>query len=173
MSRREVAEYDLVALVDSLALFDWSEDSSLRLFQKHFVVQHCLYSLRLEHFTDHTIYISPLQVRLLAIDEAGGDQSVSDEVNHNLQDYYLDLENLVSVTREEVSDLLANFWKKYHAHQNQDQHLKQLGLAPGATWNQVQERYRELAGKFHPDRGGDAEAFVQIRRAFEELKKRY
>lgn len=98
---------------------------------------------------------------------------MSGETKSELADYYLDLENLASATSENVSELLANFWKKYQAYQNRDEHLKQLGLEPGASWEHVQDRYRELAGKLHPDKGGDAEAFVQIRQAFEALKKRY
>ena len=172
VSRNEVGEYELVTLVDGLGLFCWSGDFSLRLFQKHFVVQHCLYSLRREHFPDCAIHITPLRIRLLTVAEKGQEQAVSDEVKNELADYYLDLENLTTATSEEVSELLANFWKKYHAHQNQDEHLKQLGLHAGANWEQIQERYRELAGKLHPDKGGDAEAFVQIRQAFEALKKR-
>lgn len=162
-----------MTVVDDLGLFVWSEDFNLRLFQKHFVVQHCLYTLRQEHFPHYAIQITPLKIRLLTGVENDQKLAVSEETKRELVAYYLDLENLAVATSEDVSELLANFWKKYQAYQNQDEHLKHLGLEPGASWEQVQERYRELAGKLHPDKGGDAEAFVQIRQAFEALKKRY
>ncbi len=172
LANGDVAEYDLVCLVDESSLFAWSGDFTLRLFQKHFVVQHCLYSLRREKFPDYTIHISPVRIRLLKVGK-GDDQSVSHEVNTELANYYLDLANLDSVTSEEVSELLASFWRKFHAHENQDKHLKQLGLESGASWEAVQERYRELAGRMHPDKGGDAEQFIQVRQAFEALKTRF
>lgn len=168
-----VGEYDLVTLVDDLGIFSWSADNRLRLFQKHFIVQHCLYSLRRERYPDYSIQITPLRIQLLRGVGEGRDRAVSDEMKNDLTNYYLNLENLNTVSIEGVNELLTGFWKNYHAYQNRDEHLKQLGLESGASWEQVQERYRELAGKLHPDRGGDAEAFVQIRQAFEALKKRY
>lgn len=173
MSNIEAGEYELVTIVDGLGLFVWSEDFNLRLFQKHFVVQHCLYRLQRECLPHYSIQITPLKIRLLTDTEKGQSQAVSDDPKRELAEYYLNLENLAAATSEDVSELLANFWKKYQAYQNRDEHLRQLGLEPGAGWEQVQERYRELAGKLHPDKGGDAEAFVQIRQAFEALKKRY
>jgi curved DNA-binding protein CbpA len=34
----------------------------------------------------------------------------------------------------------------------------------------VKEVYRILVGKFHPDVGGDANLFIEVRRAFELIK---
>src|SRR5688572_13276561 len=42
---------------------------------------------------------------------------------------------------------------------------EQLGVAREATPDQIRKAYRKRAKKSHPDGGGDAEAFVELRRA--------
>jgi len=44
-----------------------------------------------------------------------------------------------------------------------------LGLAPGATPDEVKSAYRKRALETHPDRGGDADAFREVQRAYEKL----
>jgi hypothetical protein len=46
-----------------------------------------------------------------------------------------------------------------------------LGLPEGATAEQVKARYRELALRHHPDRGGDPEQFHCVRSAYEEARR--
>ncbi len=43
-----------------------------------------------------------------------------------------------------------------------------LGLAPGATVEQVKRAYRAKALETHPDRGGDPEAFRRVQKAYEQ-----
>lgn len=45
--------------------------------------------------------------------------------------------------------------------------FKQLGLAEGATPDEVKGAWRKLASALHPDRGGDASEFTRMRRAYE------
>lgn len=45
--------------------------------------------------------------------------------------------------------------------------LKQLGLAEGATPDEVKGAWRKLASTLHPDRGGGASEFTRMRRAYE------
>jgi DnaJ-class molecular chaperone len=40
-----------------------------------------------------------------------------------------------------------------------------LGLIPGASPNRVTAKYKELAWKVHPDRGGEAGAFARLAEA--------
>ena len=47
-----------------------------------------------------------------------------------------------------------------------------LGLAAGASLDEVKRAYRKLALETHPDRGGDAEAFTEVQRAYERLAAR-
>ena len=45
-----------------------------------------------------------------------------------------------------------------------------LGLPRGATQEQVRTKYRELAARYHPDRGADSWIFKRIREAYEALE---
>ena len=43
-----------------------------------------------------------------------------------------------------------------------------LGLPESATSDEVKARWRDLAFKHHPDKGGDTSEFSKYRRAYEE-----
>ena len=47
-----------------------------------------------------------------------------------------------------------------------------LGLEPGADLESVRRAFRERAKETHPDRGGDPEAFIRVREAYERLRER-
>jgi len=47
-----------------------------------------------------------------------------------------------------------------------NQARKLLNLPERASLADVKEAYRRLAGKYHPDRGGDAEKMRQLNRAY-------
>lgn len=51
------------------------------------------------------------------------------------------------------------------------QALSVLGLPPNATRQQIKRRYRTLAKKYHPDRGGDQRQMQRIIAAYELLMK--
>ena len=51
------------------------------------------------------------------------------------------------------------------------QALAVLGLPPDATQQQIKRRYRELAKKYHPDRGGDQKEMRRIIAAYQLLMK--
>lgn len=44
-----------------------------------------------------------------------------------------------------------------------------LGLAPGATADEVKKAFRKKAIREHPDKGGDAEKFKKLTEAYEIL----
>lgn len=48
-------------------------------------------------------------------------------------------------------------------------HYKTLGLAPGASDDEIKKAYRKLAMKHHPDRGGNEAEFKRIKEAYEAL----
>ncbi len=48
--------------------------------------------------------------------------------------------------------------------------LRTLGLADPVEAAAIQYRYRQLAMRHHPDRGGDIEAFIAIQRAMATLR---
>lgn len=47
--------------------------------------------------------------------------------------------------------------------------LSMLGLSQGATIEEIKKRFRELALKYHPDKGGDSEMFIKIFDAYKKL----
>jgi curved DNA-binding protein CbpA len=51
--------------------------------------------------------------------------------------------------------------------------LKVLGLPPNATPLQIKRRYRALAKRHHPDRGGDPKQMQRIIAAYELLMKEH
>lgn len=51
------------------------------------------------------------------------------------------------------------------------QALNVLGLPSNATPQQIKRRYRELAKRYHPDRGGDAREMQRIIAAYQFLIK--
>jgi curved DNA-binding protein CbpA len=51
------------------------------------------------------------------------------------------------------------------------QALSILGLPPNATPQQIKRRYRVLAKRYHPDRGGDQQQMQRIIAAYEFLTK--
>ena len=51
------------------------------------------------------------------------------------------------------------------------QALAVLGLPPTATRQQIKRRYRSLAKRYHPDRGGDQRQMRRIIAAYELLMK--
>lgn len=51
------------------------------------------------------------------------------------------------------------------------QALRVLGLPANATPEQIKRRYRSLAKRYHPDRGGDPREMQRIIAAYELLSK--
>ena len=51
------------------------------------------------------------------------------------------------------------------------QALAVLGLSPNATPQQIKRRYRALAKRYHPDRGGDRQQMQRIIAAYELLAR--
>ncbi|GAA5990810.1 hypothetical protein JCM10908_000027 [Rhodotorula pacifica] len=49
---------------------------------------------------------------------------------------------------------------------NTAQHYRTLGIEPGSTEVQVRTAFKALARQHHPDKGGDAEKFKEIRHAY-------
>ena len=47
--------------------------------------------------------------------------------------------------------------------------LSVLNLMPGAGYNDIKNRFRELAKKYHPDHGGETDKMIEILEAYHKL----
>lgn len=50
--------------------------------------------------------------------------------------------------------------------------FKDLGLSSSASASEVKAAYRRMAAQHHPDRGGDPQAFLRTKTAYEEILRR-
>lgn len=144
------------------------------MFQKHFLVQHCLYSLQQSLPEGCALTISPLLIQYHRLDSKSATSfNVSAQPQPvELTRYYLNWDNFNQATEDSVTELLTGFWKKYAAYQEGDGDFELLGVAKESSWEEVQTAYRRLASTLHPDKGGDATEFDRVKGAYERLKQR-
>jgi DnaJ-domain-containing protein 1 len=78
---------------------------------------------------------------------------------------------LWEVLRMGAQALWGSFANPVRPILERQQALSVLGLPPNATRQQIKRRYRALAKKHHPDRGGDQRQMQRIIAAYELLMK--
>jgi DnaJ-domain-containing protein 1 len=78
---------------------------------------------------------------------------------------------LWNVVRLSVKTLWLNNANPARSILQRQQALAVLGLPPNATAQQIKRRYRALAKRHHPDRGGDPRQMQRIIAAYEFLVK--
>lgn len=89
---------------------------------------------------------------------------------YTLDAYHLDWNNYKNTTEANVKKLLDNFWQRFGSVDEQTMALRTLKLKADASRHEITRSYRELAARHHPDRGGDTDAFIHIRQAYELLR---
>jgi len=171
-----LSEFDAIRLLDPLELV-WAKPPMLAIFQKHFLVRNCFYRFCAKsgkHATlDFSISALGLEVRQLQA-EAPAAQYVGHTSGFlALEAFYLELDNFHKATEDTVAELLSSFWTKYHALDECEASLQVLNLESDVSWEDISKRYRVLAQQHHPDRGGDSEQFIKIKKAYTMLKQVY
>lgn len=146
--------------------------SMLGLFQRHFLLFHCLYGLRdrLRTAAQADLEIHCLNIRLLPYTAIASEHPAAPD---NLAAYYLDLHNLESADEEVVSQLLDEFWQRYNGAEHRGEALAVMELENPASYDEIKRQYRRLAMQRHPDRGGDPEQFHRLEWAMGILKALY
>lgn len=167
-----VSEYELIRVLTGEDVFPPPSilSGSLRLFHQHFVTMHCLYRLQQQVFPQK-LEVSPLSIRLHFSPSAAASRSALCDDAGSLRTYYLDLANLEAATGDSVARLLAQFWQRFHARDEEEEAYAALGLEATASWDEVKQAYRQRAQQAHPDKGGSAEAFALVREAYQTLKQ--
>jgi len=143
----------------------------LPLFQMHFRLYHALYQLReaLWQSKQAHLMINPLCIMLQPYQQGQAGLAEHDA----LRDYYLDLNNLEKMTKDNVAELLGQFWTKVYANENRTKALTILQLQDPVDYATIKQQYRRLAMQHHPDRGGDKQRLQALNWAKEELDKFY
>ena len=163
-----ISEYDLLRRLEQVDDFFAKRClDSLSLFQRHFLLFHCLYLLHLDLLEKQTgmLQITPLDIRIL--DYQGGSTGLG--VHDPLQAYYLDLDNLQAMNAQQVIDLIDSFWIALSHNESRGEALEHLGLSDPVDDQTIRRRYQELVMRHHPDRGGDHETLQRLNAAISHL----
>ncbi len=172
---------ELAQRIAEQSSFCWSEDPYIAIYQKLFVTQAaiCVLYEEYERAGVFRVVVSPVSVhlhRLAAPDDENSDWTEMCEFQSTRPNlaFFSDDSNFYSATSESVQALMEKFWCQYERYMASEDAYQVLGLNPEASWKEIQSRYRALITSRHPDKGGDPEAFVRIRQAYESLhwKKR-
>ena len=67
---------------------------------------------------------------------------------------------------------IDGLWQQFANIDERTRALHTLKLRANADSEEITRSYRQLISVRHPDRGGDQETFVSIRRAYELLRQR-
>lgn len=141
------------------------------LYKKHFYLFHHLYRIRDEMLeTDQSLAITSLELRICP---RMSDRSELTETDA-LRDFYLDRENL-NLTDDQVSNMLNDFWQKYLAIDEKASAIKLMGLEKNKELDLsvIKKRYNQLALQYHPDKGGKERHFIELKFAYNHLKRLY
>lgn len=148
------------------------DDVQLALFKLNWLMMNALYQLQLELLeAGYYLHISTLDIHLRPL-QAQTQESVNQEISlQPLRAYYLDWSHFSDTTKEEVQALLEGVWQEYISGDEQEKAYQVLGLEVDASFQLIRKTYRKLAGRYHPDKGGDPIKFMEIREAYEVLRK--
>lgn len=160
-------ELKLVAKIPSL-----DDDVQLALFKLNWLMMNALYQLQLELIDEgYHLTISTLNIQLEPLLHTSKNSLEQQLRIEPLRDYYLDWQHFSDTTKEEVQALLEGVWQEYISGDEQDKAYRVLGLEVDASLQMIRKTYRKLAGQYHPDKGGDPMQFMEIRQAYEVLRK--
>ena len=158
-------EHALIARLRSAGVAPFADArllEPLSLFQTHFVLFHCLYRLRDRLYAQgEWLRIHCLDIALEPLPAAAdGVPAQADP----LRAWYLDLSRLETMDAAAGVALLARRAPPGGGGRRA-RALAELGLEEPADAAAIRRRYRELAQRHHPDRGGDTATLQRINAA--------
>jgi len=168
-----ISEYDLLQVLGEHQGFSrLCESGQLAIFQRHFMVMNGLYQLQQQLWQEEQVYleISPLLIQLGRRSATGESTQTLLAQSSTLASYYLDWNNYAGTSEQDVIDLIGNFWCRFVSDDDRHAAFEVLELEQEADQQTIMHRYRTLAARHHPDKGGDKDMFIRIRQAYEVLK---
>lgn len=165
--------YDLIKTLSSedIAFFDGRPLAEPQgLFQTNFVVMNALYQLAKSSF-DYHYEIHSLKICKHPKDSTKKETTTELSELDPLEAYYLDWNNF-NQSEQEINELINQFWERMLVIDFEDQDLQTLDLSKPVTLAEIKQQYRKLSQQHHPDKGGDAEYFVEIQQAYTRLTDR-
>lgn len=164
----KVTEYQLFSHIENERpqFFDSCSQSPC-LFKKHFKLFNLLYAI------DDQLILEGMKLNISALDIS----LISNPTSNTqvgefdvLRDFYLDEKNF-DLDESEISKMLELFWRKILANQDLSQYLKVLQISQNENLdrNKVKRQFNKLALELHPDRGGSAAQFSELRNAFKQV----
>ena len=174
-----LSEFELLrALQAAYPMLDTlADEPNLKLFRQHFFIMNALYQLQRRVWQDDGVKLDILPT-CVRIEISSTEQialattsELSDSVEAKLADYYLDWRSYDETNEEDVAALLDSFFHGLDNASEKQQAYKKLALTDSASESEIKRQYRKLVHYAHPDRGGSAEDFIELRHAFEVLSK--
>lgn len=160
-------ELKLVAKIPNL-----DDDVQLALFKLNWLMMNALYQLQSDFIQEgYYLTVSTLDIHLSPLTDDGLESASQDMSRQPLRDYYLDWRHFSDTTKDEVQALLDGVWQEYISGDAQEKAYTTLGLEVDASFQMIRKTYRKLAGQYHPDKGGDSVRFMEVREAYEVLRK--
>lgn len=142
----------------------------LSLFRTHFLLFHCLYRLR-EACMERGEWLR-IDCLDIGLEASAGDLERNEPqgtrkpaISDPLRAYYLDLTRLDTTDAAAVEALLGAFWRRMSRSERRSHALAVLGLEDPVDDHAIQQRYRSLVQRHHPDRGGDAARIQEFNEA--------
>ncbi|MBI4862544.1 MAG: DnaJ domain-containing protein [Candidatus Riflebacteria bacterium] len=168
-----ITEHQLLARLKGrgFPMFDLPFADNWSLFRAHFLLFHCLYRARDTLWTEQKGH---LHIHALRIELAPYSPAPAGLVDHDpLREYYLDLSQLEETTEAKVEEMISSFWTRLASLEGRPAALAELGLVDPVDDRTIKRRYRELAMRHHPDRGGCKKQQQRINAAMRRLFRRH
>lgn len=171
-------EYDLLKELssDRFSIFplDALRDTH-KLYQIHFLTFHCLHQLQARYLQQKKYHLHIHTLRIQRIRYQSRHNMLPTLEHDSTSDYYLDLNNLINTSQEDVQNLLNTFWDAYIDWSSIKNSLAILEIninrIEEIEMTDVKRNYKKLALLHHPDRGGSHEKIIEINRAYKQIKQ--
>jgi len=133
-----------------------------------------LYQLQDELF-DENLYLSitTMAICLYPVMSHDAQQHLETDRQSTLKKYYLDWKNFHETTVNEIQGLFQSFWQQFYSEDKHLEALQTFNLSQPTDWQEIKKQYRQAVNSTHPDKGGDASKFIEIREAYGVLKQIY